>query len=209
MKIAVLGANGKAGKLIVSELVNRNDDVTAIVRGENKSDAQNVLQKDAFSLTKEDLKGFDKVVNALGFWTEEDLPKHEKVAKLLADLLKGSNTELYVVGGAGSLYVDKVNGTQLYTTSDFPKEYYPVASNMAKGLEVLKNSSDLKWVYVSPAADFDPNGEKTGNYEITDDYFKLNSNNQSYISYSDYALGFADIVEGKLPHSNHLSIIQK
>lgn len=39
MKIAVVCANGKAGKLITKEAVDRGFDVTAIVRGENKSSA--------------------------------------------------------------------------------------------------------------------------------------------------------------------------
>ena len=37
MKMAVVCANGKAGKLIVKEAVERGLDVTAIVRGENRS----------------------------------------------------------------------------------------------------------------------------------------------------------------------------
>ena len=36
MKIAVIGANGKAGSLIVNEAVKRGHDVTAIVRSANK-----------------------------------------------------------------------------------------------------------------------------------------------------------------------------
>lgn len=43
MKIAVVAANGKAGRLIVEELVGRGEDVTAITRGENKTDAQNSI----------------------------------------------------------------------------------------------------------------------------------------------------------------------
>ena len=39
MKIAVLCANGKAGRLIVKEAVERGLDVTAFVRRENKSAA--------------------------------------------------------------------------------------------------------------------------------------------------------------------------
>ena len=39
MKIAVIGANGKAGKLIVKEAIERNHDVTAVARSENKSEA--------------------------------------------------------------------------------------------------------------------------------------------------------------------------
>ncbi|MFR2031782.1 MAG: hypothetical protein ACLS3M_10600 [Collinsella sp.] len=51
MKIAVVAANGKAGRLIVEELVGRGEDVTAITRGENKTDAQNSIQKDIMDLT--------------------------------------------------------------------------------------------------------------------------------------------------------------
>lgn len=48
MKVAVLAANGKAGKLIVKEAVARGMDVTAIVRGENQTEAGAVIQKDIF-----------------------------------------------------------------------------------------------------------------------------------------------------------------
>ena len=46
MKIAVVCANGKAGKLIVKEALNRGMDVTAVVRGENKTEATQVMQKE-------------------------------------------------------------------------------------------------------------------------------------------------------------------
>ena len=51
MKIAVICANGKAGKLIVQEAVNRGLDVTAVVRSDNTTAAQKVLKKDLFDLT--------------------------------------------------------------------------------------------------------------------------------------------------------------
>lgn len=74
MKIAVVAANGKAGKKIVAEALSRNLDVTAIVRGENKSVAKKVIVKDILSLTKDDLKNFDVVIDCFGAWKEEDLP---------------------------------------------------------------------------------------------------------------------------------------
>lgn len=39
MKVAVVAANGKAGRLITEEAVNRGMDVTAVVRGENRTAA--------------------------------------------------------------------------------------------------------------------------------------------------------------------------
>lgn len=74
MNIAVICANGKAGKLITAEAIKRGFDVTAVVRGENRSEAKNVLKKDLFDLTADDLKGFDAVVDAFGAWTEETIP---------------------------------------------------------------------------------------------------------------------------------------
>lgn len=66
MKIAVVCANGKAGKLIVKEAAERGLDVTAIVRGENQSEARQVLQKDLFDLIASDLADFDVVIDAFG-----------------------------------------------------------------------------------------------------------------------------------------------
>ena len=106
MKLAVIGANGKAGKLIVKEAVNRGLDVTAVVRGDNTTVAQEVLKKDLFDLTAADLKGFDVVIDAFGAWTEETLPQHSTSLKHLCDILSGTDTRLIVVGGAGSLYVN-------------------------------------------------------------------------------------------------------
>ena len=56
MKIAVVCANGKAGRLIVEEAVRRGLDVTAVVRGENRSAAKRSIQKDLFDLTASDLR---------------------------------------------------------------------------------------------------------------------------------------------------------
>lgn len=106
MKIAVVCANGKAGKLIVREAEERGLDVTAVVRGENRTSAEKVILKDLYDLTAEDLAGFDVVVDAFGAWTEETLPQHSTSLKHLCDILSGTDTRLLIVGGAGSLYVD-------------------------------------------------------------------------------------------------------
>ena len=92
MKMAVVCANGKAGKLIVKEAVERGLDVTAIVRGENRSAAKKALVKDLFDLTNADLKGFDVVVDAFGAWTPETLPLHSASLKHLCDILSGTDT---------------------------------------------------------------------------------------------------------------------
>ena len=59
LKIAVVAANGKEGRLVVEAAVRRGHDVTAVVRGENKTDAQHAIVKDLFDLTAADLAGFE------------------------------------------------------------------------------------------------------------------------------------------------------
>ena len=125
MKLAVICANGKAGKLIVKEAVERNLDVTAVVREDNQTAAQNVLKKDLFDLTTADLNGFDVVIDAFGAWTEDVLPQHSTSLKHLCDILSGTDIRLLVVGGAGSLYVNPEHTLQVSDGSDQPCRGFP------------------------------------------------------------------------------------
>lgn len=192
MKIAVICANGKAGKLIVKEAVSRGLDVTAVVREENQSATQKVIQKDLFDLTVEDLEGFDIVIDAFGAWTEDTLPLHSTSLKKLCDLLSGSSTRLLVVGGAGSLYVNKEHTACVADGPDFPDAFKPLAAAMAKALGELRQRDDVQWTYLSPAGDFQAEGEKTGKYILGGEELVLNSKGESVISYADYAIAMID-----------------
>ena len=191
-KIAVICANGKAGSLITQEGISRGLDVTAIVRGENKTVAQQVITKDLFDLTADDLKSFDIVIDAFGTWTQETFPMHSTTLKHLCDILTGSNTRLLVVGGAGSLYMNAEHTQRLVDLPDFPDAYKPLAYAMAEGLSELRKRNDVKWTYVSPAADFRADGEKTGHYLLRGEEFSVNAAGESMISYADYAIAMID-----------------
>ena len=192
MKLAVIGANGKAGKLIVKEAVNRGLDVTAVVRGDNTTVAHEVLKKDLFDLTAADLKGFDVVIDAFGAWTEETLPQHSTSLKHLCDILSGTDTRLIVVGGAGSLYVNPEHTVCVADGPDFPDVFKPVAAAMAKALGELRARRDVKWTYISPAGDFRADGARTGKYILGGEELTLNSKGESMISYADYAIAMVD-----------------
>lgn len=192
MKAAVICANGKAGKLIVKEAVQRGLDVTAVVRGENHSEAPKVIQKDLFDLTASDLVGFDVVIDAFGAWTEDTLPLHSTSLKHLCDILSGTDTRLLVVGGAGSLYVNPEHMAQVSDGPDFPDIFKPLAAAMAKVLSELRERSDVKWTYISPAGDFQAEGEHSGKYILGGEELTLNSRGESIISYADYAIAMVD-----------------
>lgn len=132
MKIAVVCANGKAGSLIVREAVERGLDVTAVVRSENQSATQQVIQKDLFHLKASDLTGFDVVIDAFGTWTLETLPQHSTSLNHLCNILSGQDTRLLVVGGAGSLYVNPEHTAQVMDGVDFPAEFKPPGLSYGK-----------------------------------------------------------------------------
>lgn len=192
MKIAVICANGRQGKLLVKEALRRDLDVTAIVLGENKSMAQKVLNKDLFELTALDLKDFDVVIDAFGAWTEETLPLHITSLEHLCNILSGTDTRLLVVGGAGSLYVNPEHTLQVMDGPDFPDIFKPLASNMGKALVALRKRNDVRWTYLSPACDFQADGERTGKYILGGEELTLNDRNESIISYADYAIAMID-----------------
>ena len=209
MKIAVLAANGKVGSLIVKEAVDRGNDVTAVAREENKTVAKKFLKKDILDLTENDLKDFDVVITAFGAWTEDTLPLHKTTLEHLSNILANKNTHLLVVGGAGSLYMDDTLTTQLYQTPDFPAVYLPVAINMAKGLEVLRKRNDVKWTYISPAAEFEYDWERKGEYQLAGEVFTVNANGESKISYADYAIAMVDEAEKGNHINQRISVLWK
>ena len=195
MKIAVVAANGKAAGKIITEAVSRGLYVTGFGRNENNTDAQNYIRKDLFDLTTEDLKGFDAVVDAFGAWTEETLPLHSTSLKHLCDILSGTDTRLLVVGGAGSLYVNPEHTMTVSDGPDFPDIFKPLASAMAKALGELRERSDVKWTYISPAGDFQAEGERSGKYIPGGEELTLNERGESVISYADYAIAMVDEIE--------------
>jgi hypothetical protein len=209
MKIAVLAANGRLGSLIVKEAVERGNDVTAIAREENKTVAKNFIKKDILDLTENDLKDYDVVITAFGAWTEDTLSLHKTTVEHLANILANKNTRFLVVGGAGSLYTDESLTTQLFATPDFPTEYYPLASNQAKGLDVLRKRNDVKWTYISPAAEFEYEWERKGEYQLAGEVFTVNAEGKSEISYADYAIAMVDEAEKGNHINQRISVLWK
>lgn len=99
MKIAVLCANGKAGKLIVEEAINKGLEVSAFVRDSSKARFDSkvrVVQKDIFALESSDLQGFDVIIDAFGEW--QNLSLHKAHMEHLVQILSGNSAKFLVVG---------------------------------------------------------------------------------------------------------------
>lgn len=209
-KIAVISSNGQAAKEIIKELVARGNDVTGFARqDENSSIAQHYIKKDLFDLIREDLAGFDVVVDAFGTFAPETLHLHVEVIKHLTSILAGSDTRLLVVGGAGSLYVDEAHTTQLFETPDFPAEFHPLAQAQSEALDELRKHDDVNWTFISPAAEFVVDRPKTGAYILGGEEFTTNANGQSIIGYADYAVAMADEIEKGDHIKERISVVEK
>lgn len=199
MRILVLAANGKAGRLIVQEALDKGMDVVASSRSANLTQATKYLQKDILNLTKDDLEGYDAIVDCFGAWDKENLPLHVLTIEHICSLLYGIETRLLVVGGSGSLYVNKTHSVRVSDDPNFLEEDMPVASAMSAALAKLRTYSNIKWTYLSPACIFDPQGKRTGKYTLGGEELILNSENKSYISYEDYATAMVD----EIMHGSH------
>ena len=210
-KVAIVCAAGKEGRLLVAEALSRGYEVTGFVRkaeDEIPAGAKKVV-KDLFDLTREDLAGFDVVIDAFGAWTPETLPLHKTSLMHLCDVLSGTDIRLLVVGGAGSLYVNPEHTLQVMQLESFPEVFKPLASNMGAALDELRKRNDVKWTYLSPAGDFVADGERTGEYLSGGEEYFVNDKGESRISYADYAIAMIDEIENANNIQKRFSVIGK
>lgn len=210
-KVAVVCAAGKQGKLLVNEAVSRGYDVTGFVRGGDKveNEKAKTVVKDLFDLTREDLIGFDAVIDAFGAWTPETLPLHRTSLKHLCDILSGTKVRLLVVGGAGSLYVNPEHTVQVKDLESFPDAFKPLANMQGAALDDLRKRNDVLWTFLSPAGDFVADGERTGEYLLGGEEYFVNEKGESRISYADYAIAMIDEIENENNIQKRFSVIGK
>lgn len=204
MKIAIIGATGNAGSLILNEALSRDLAVTAIVRHPEKLKVKvPILVKDLFELTKKDVAFFDVVIDAFRPPNgQEEL--HQTSLKHLSTILQGTDTRLIIVGGASSLFIDEKH--RMIDVSDPKAVYYPTAYNMYQAFMDLRAAQQLNWTYISPAANFVPNGARTGHYQISDDHLQKNDEGKSEISMADYAIAVIDEVIEPRHLNQHFSV---
>lgn len=204
MKIGVIGANGKEGSLITAEAARRGHEVTSIVRSADKSTTDAYLVRDVYDLTTDDLKDFDVVVDAIGF-SGPKVKKFVPSTQHLIDILTDTKVRLLVVGGAGSLYMDQKHDQQLYQTADFPAAVKPLSQEMGNALDLLRKSS-LNWTYISPAANFNYQTKRTGQYVLAGEELTFDKDGQSEISYADYAIAMVDEIEQAKHQHERISV---
>lgn len=92
---------------------------------------------------------------------------------------------------------------------DFPEAFKPLASAMAEALTDLRKRNDMRWTYLSPAADFQADGERTGAYLLGGEELILNDAGESIIGYADYAIAMVDEIEKGDHIQQRISVVLK
>jgi hypothetical protein len=190
MKIAIVGASGRAGSRITAELARRGHQVTAIARNPDKIERlAGVTAVKGDVLDQAGLarlwSGHDAAVSSVHF-TASDPDR-------LIGAARDSQVGRYlVVGGAGSLEV--APGVRLVTTPGFPAQYKAEAEKGAAFLDLLRLQKDLNWTFLSPSALF-IEGERTGKFRLGSDQLLTTPDGKSSISFEDFAVALADEIE--------------
>lgn len=189
MKVAVLGASGRAGSEITKELAARGHEVIAIARKPEAiavAAGITVKQGDAADpqALAELIRGTDAVISALHF----DI----KAATLLAALKAAGVPRLLVTGGAASLEV--APGKRLWDVMELPEEWKPAILGGITFLEDLRSESEIDWTFFSPAA-FIEVGPRTGTFRLGTDQLVTDDKGESRISFADYAIAMVDELE--------------
>lgn len=73
----------------------------------------------------------------------------------------------------------------------------------------LKERNDVKWTFISPAADFQADGERTGKYILAGDNMTVNGKGESIISYADYAVALVDEIESGKHVQERISLVRE
>ncbi|PZR23422.1 MAG: histidine kinase [Flavobacterium psychrophilum] len=207
MKIAIIGATGFLGTLLVKEFASRGHEITAISRNPSEDVPANVttVKADIFNTEAlaDILKGHNAVVNAYNAgWTNPNLYNDFlEGSKSIQEAVKQSGVKRYItIGGAGSLYI--APNVQLVDTPEFPKEYHAGATAARDYLNILKEEKELDWAFFSPAIEMHQGIDtgRTGNYRLGLENPVFNADNRSILSGEDLAVVLADEVEAPKHH---------
>ena len=217
MQVALIGATGFVGAAVLKELLQRGNQVVALVRNPSKLAAQpqlKVVQADVLdaSQVQSAVAGSDAVLSAYNAgWTNPNIyDDFMRGSRAIVQGTKAAGVGRYlVVGGAGSLYV---NGQQLVDSPDFPAAIKPGASAARDMYTELQKESTLDWTLLSPAVGFHGGSAaqsqgRTGQYRTGKDEPLMQANGQpGDISAQDLAVALVDALEQHLHSKQRFTV---
>jgi uncharacterized protein len=204
MNIALIGATGFVGAAVLSTLLQRGHQVTALVRDPSRlapHPGLTVTVADAYDAdaVAAAVRGHDAVVSAFNpGWNDPALYDNfmRGSAAIERGVELGGVRRLLVVGGAGSLFV--APGVQLVDTPEFldhvPPNIVPGAKAARDALTALRANTALDWTFLSPPAMLGQ-GQATGGYRVGGEDLLMDGDKPAGIAVADLALAIADEIE--------------
>lgn len=196
MHIVLYGATGNTGSRILTELLSRGHQVTAIARHPDKLTPQPNLtvqqgSADSAAAIATSIKGADAVVSAYAP-PFSDTDQLIAVTRNFIEAVEQAHVPRFLyVGGASSLEV--APGLLLLDTESFPVEWKAIGRSQRDALALIKKSG-INWTCFSPAGFFEP-GQRTGKFRLGHDQLISDAEGNSRISMEDYAIALADELE--------------
>jgi uncharacterized protein len=206
-RIVVFGAGGRAGRAAVAEARRRGHQVTAVVREPGKYGG---LAADGVRLAAGDVTDVDSVarvaerhdaaISAVYDAGAEPAAFFTAAARALIDGLPPAGVGRLLVVGLASV-LRNASGVALMDTPGYPQEYRSFYLAHAAGADVLRAANtELDWLVVSPAGDFDHGGVRTGRYRMAA------ADAESRVTYADLAVALLDEIDTPKHHRMHLGI---
>jgi putative NADH-flavin reductase len=206
-KIAVFGAGGRAGRAAVGEARQRGHQVTAVVRdpakyGDLAADDVHIVAGDVTDVDSvaRVTQGHDAVISAVyDVGAQPDAFFTGAARALLGGLSRAGVGRLIVVGLASVLKT--ASGVALMDMPGYPQEYRMFYLGHAAGMDVLRAATtELDWLVLSPAGDFDHGAPRTGRYRTAA------AEAASRVSYADFAVALLDEIDTPKHHRAHLGV---
>lgn len=204
-KIVLIGASGFVGSAILKEAIDREIEVTAVVRNPEKikleSSLLTVVKADATNPKElaDIVKGKDAIISAYnaGF-KNPDIYNLTifNYPKIIEGAILAGVKRILIVGGAGTLFIKP--GVMVEETDAIPKDMLPAVKGLGDFyLDYLRKLKDIDWVFFSPAGNLGDMGTKgpgvrSGEYRLGKDDLIVDEKGNSFISVEDYAKAMID-----------------
>lgn len=212
-KVVLIGASGFVGSALLKEALNRDFEVTAVVRHPEKINIQSenlrIKKADVSSLEEvyEVCKGTDAVLSAYNpGWNNPKIYEEtiEVYLTIIDGVKKAGVNRFLMVGGAGSLFI--APGVRLMDSGEVPENLLPGVKALGDFyLNFLMKEKEVDWVFFSPAADMRP-GVRSGRYRLGKDDMIVDIVGNSHISVEDYAAAMIDELEYPKHHQERFTI---
>ena len=206
MRITVFGSTGRIGSAVVVEAHARGHEVTAVVHRRPAEVPEGVTAQTVDLADQDQVRAAcadrDAVVSAIGWTPEQPDDLLGWAARALLEAVRGTDTRLLIVGGAGTLLTD----TGLYVDSPtFPPERRRNSLAHVAALTELRAGTNDRWTYLCPPAVIAPGG-RTGQYRVGDHRMLDDPQGAPRISIVDFAAAVVDLATADDPTLGHCTV---